>query len=904
MPSAPDDRPTPESFLAEARGEGGRSVGRLKIFLGASPGVGKTYAMIEEARVRRRAGHDVVAALVETHGRAETAALLDGLEQLPRRHVAYRGQDLSELDVDALLARRPGIALIDELAHTNAPGSRHPKRWQDVVEVLDAGIDVVTTLNIQHVESLNDVVARITGVRVQETVPDQILQRADAIELIDLPPEELIRRLQDGKVYVPQQIGQALDNFFGKGKLTALRELALRTAASRVDAEMLAWMKTHAVQGPWPAEDRLLVCINEAPVARSLVRAGKRMADRSRLPWIVATVTTPRHEAMPTEARAATLEALRLAETLGAETVVLQAESNVAAEVLRYARQRNVSRLVIGRPRSHGSWWQRLLGVFREPVADRLLDDATDFEITVVTPHARIERRKAVARPLRARAWRGYAEGLAAIALATLAAWPISIWEAVPGGAISALYLVAVLMVGARWGLGPSLAAGGLGSLAYNFFYTPPYYSLHISRSEDLVSIAVYLLGALFTGTLAGRLKAQVEAMRASQRRTATLYDFARKIASATKTDDVLWAAAYHIAATLDCQSLILMPDPAGTLQQVQGHPTIEELDARAEGAARWAYEKNEPAGAGTTTLPMSEWLFVPLATAGTALGVVGVRFKDRQRGLDPETRRLLIAVEDQVAVAVERTRLVEQLADARVSAEGEKLRSALLNSVSHDLRTPLVTVIGAVSSLAETDGTLSPADRRELTMTALDEARRLDRYVQNLLDMTRLGHGALAPKRAAVDLREILGVVRSDLSRVLAAHKLIIETPRDLRPLLVDPVLIGQAIANIVENAAKYAPGGAIRIVAKADGEMAEIAVIDEGPGIPAAERERVFEPFHRVSDGDSRPAGVGLGLSIVKGLVEAHDGAVTATAGPDGRGTAIVVRLPFAPSSREEAQ
>lgn len=905
MPSAPDERPTPESFLAEARGEDGKGAGRLKIFLGASPGVGKTFAMIEEARVRQRAGLDVVVALVETHGRAETAALLQTLEQLPRRQVEYRGQTLSELDLDALLARKPGIALIDELAHTNAPGSRHPKRWQDVVEVLDAGIDVVTTLNIQHVESLNDVVARITGVRVQETVPDHILQRADEIELIDLAPEELIKRLKDGKVYVPQQIGQALENFFGKGKLTALRELALRTAASRVDAEMLAWMQANAVKGPWPAEERMLVCINEAPVARSLVRAGKRMAERSRLPWIVATVMTPRHEALPAETRAVTVEALRLAETLGAETVVLHAESDAAGEILRYARQRNVSRLLIGRPRSHRSWWQRLIGAFREPVADRLLDDATDFEVTVITPHARIERRKASSAPAMRLRWHGYAMALAAITLATLVALPISIWDAVPGGAISAIYLIAVLMVGARWGLGPSLAAGALGSLTYNFFYTPPFYSLHISRSEDLVSIAVYLLGALFTGTLAGRLKAQVEAMRAAQRRTGTLYDFARKIASATDTDDVLWAAAFHIAATLDGHSLILMPDAAGTLQQVQGHPTIEDLDARAEGAARWAFEKNELAGAGTATLPMSEWLFVPLATAGTTLGVIGVRFRDRLRGLDPETRRLLVAVEDQVAVAVERTRLAEELADARVSAEGEKLRGALLNSVSHDLRTPLVTVIGAVSSLAETDGSLSPADRRELTMTALDEARRLDRYVQNLLDMTRLGHGALAPKRAAVDLREILGVVRNDLKRVLAGHSLVIETPRDLPALHVDPVLIGQAVANVIENAAKYAPvGTSIRIQAKRDGKTAEITVIDEGPGIPEGERERVFDLFHRVAEGDTRPAGTGLGLSIVKGLVEAHDGTVAASAGPGGRGAAIVIRLPFAPSSSDPSE
>ncbi|MDP3320925.1 MAG: DUF4118 domain-containing protein, partial [Bosea sp. (in: a-proteobacteria)] len=406
---------------------------------------------------------------------------------------------------------------------------------------------------------------------------------------------------------------------------------------------------------------------------------------------------------------------LRLAETLGAETVVLRAETDAAGEILRYARQRNVSRLVIGRPRSHRSWWQRLFGVFREPVADRLLDDATDFEITVVTPHARIERRKLTKPGWIAPNWLGYGVAGLAIAVATLAALPLAIWDAVPGGAISAIYLGAVLVVGARHGLGPSLLAGLLGSAAYNFFYTPPFYSLDMRRPEDVVSVVVYLLGAIFTGSLASRLKAQVEAMRAAQKRTETLYDFARKIASATETDDVLWAAAFHIAATLDCQSLILMPDAAGALQQVQGHPTIADLDARAEGAARWAFERNEPAGAGTATLPMADWLFVPLATASSILGVIGVRFRDRQRGLDPETRRLLLAVEDQVAVAVERTRLAGELANARVSAEGEKLRGALLNSVSHDLRTPLVTVIGAVSSLAETDGVLGDADRREL---------------------------------------------------------------------------------------------------------------------------------------------------------------------------------------------
>ncbi|MBB6306416.1 sensor histidine kinase [Xanthobacter tagetidis] len=899
MPPTPEERPAPEAFLEAARTEdrGRGGPGRLKVFLGASPGVGKTFAMLEEARARQLAGVDVVVALVETHGRAETAALLRTLEQLPRRAVDYRGQSLSELDLDALLARRPTLALIDELAHTNAPGSRHPKRWQDVLEVLDAGIDVTTTLNIQHIESLNDIVSRITGVRVAETVPDHVLQRADDIELIDLPPEELIKRLKDGKVYVPQQVGRALENFFSKGNLTALRELALRTAASRVDAEMLAYMRANAVPGPWPTEERLLVCVNEAPVAKALVRAGRRMADRARIPWIVATVLTPRHETLPPQARAATKEALRLAETLGAESVTLHADSDAVAELLRFARSRNVTRVVIGRPRTHGTWWRKLAGLLREPVADRLLDAATDFEVTVVTAHGPPDRPGRARWPAVRPEWRGYVAAAGAIALASLIAWPIGVWDAIPGGAISAIYLTAVLVVGANFGLGASLVATALGSMAYNFLYTAPYYTLAVSSPEDVVSILVFLVGAVFTGTLAGRLKAQVESVRAAQRRTETLYDFARKIASAGNADDVLWAGAYHIAATLDCRSLILMPAPSGALEQVQGHPSIEDLDARAEGAARWAFERNEPAGSGTATLPMSEWLFVPLAAGERPLGVIGVRFRDRTRSLDPETRRLLLAVEDQVAVAVERVRLGEELADARVSAESERLRGALLNSVSHDLRTPLATVIGALSSLAEDADGLDAEDRRALLGTALDEARRLDRYVQNLLDMTRLGHGVLRPKRAPVELAEIVGRVRADLARILAGHRLETAIPRTLPMLDVDPVLIGQALTNVIENAAKYAPPGtAITITARAEGPDALVFVSDAGPGIPGTEREKVFDLFHRVTQGDARPAGTGLGLAIVRGLVEAHGGSASAQEGPGGQGATIVLRLPLA--------
>ncbi|QCK87556.1 sensor histidine kinase KdpD [Phreatobacter aquaticus] len=890
MPTSDPDRPDPQALL-DAIGRPGR--GKLKIFLGASPGVGKTYAMLEEARVRQRAGFDVVVALVETHGRSDTASLLVDLEVLPRNHVDHRGQRLEEMDIDALLARRPQLALIDELAHTNAPGSRHPKRWQDVLEVLEAGIDVTTTLNIQHIESLNDVVARITGVRVQETIPDEVLQRADEIELIDLPPEELMNRLREGKVYVPAQIGRALDNFFSKGNLTALRELALRTAASRVDDEMLTYMQANAVKGPWPTQERLLVCINEAPVAKALVRAGKRMAERARIPWIVATVVTPRHEALGQEARGATADAMRLAEALGAETITLHGESDVAAEILGLARSRNVSRLVIGRPRRR---WP--FGYLREPVADRILDQAVDFEVTVIARHARIERQKILS-TLTIPQWRQWlgviGETVAAMTAATAVAWPL--WHLVPVASIAVVYLLAVSIIAFRRGLTAALMATGLGFLTYNFFFTTPHYSFAVEQYESVVALLVFLVSAVFTGTLASRLKAQVDSVRASQRRTETLFTFARKIASATRSDDVLWAAAAHIAAALNCRSLILMPDAHGALEQVQGHPSLDDLDPRAEGAARWAFERGEPAGSGTATLPTSEWLFVPLATARTTLGVIGVRFREAGATLDPDTRRLLEAVEDQVAVALERFTLADDLENARVNEASEKLRSALLNSVSHDLRTPLVTVIGAMTSLAEIDSHLKPEDRRELIGAALDESRRLDRYVQNLLDMTRLGHGALAPRLAAIDLREIIGRVRADLARVTAGREVIVTIPRDLPRVLVDPVLIGQALANVLENAAKYAPPGTrIALSAEVSGGFVALTVSDEGPGIAKGDREKVFDLFYRASKGDGAPPGTGLGLAIVRGLVEAHGGTVSAHAGPADHGTSIVLTLPIA--------
>lgn len=890
-----ENRPDPESFLAEARTEAEPARGKLKIFLGAAPGVGKTYAMLEEARARALAGTDVLVGIAETHGRAETAAILSHLEQVPRRIIPYRGRHLSEMDLDAILARKPQLVLIDELAHSNVPTARHPKRWQDVDEVLALGIDVYSTLNIQHIESLNDVVARITGIRVQETVPDAVLRDADDIKVIDLSAEDLMQRMREGKVYMPAQAGRALMNFFTKPNLTALRELALRTAASRIDADMLEMARGAGRRAT--AQDRLMVCLDDPGSAKALVRMGRRMTDRARIPWIVATVITPGIERQGPDGNSEMLDALELAERLGADTLTLRAESDPAAEFLVAADRTGVTRLIVARNRPR-TLAARVLARLRPSLSDRLIERAERFEVTVLAPGAPTKEVSAT------QAWhfdgwpRLLGEGLAVAAISTLIALPF--YRLVPVASLAVVYLVGVLYIGMRRGTLGAILASGISFMAYNYFFTTPYYSFRVSQYESIVALMVFTISALFTGSLAGRLKRQVEFMRVGEARTQTLYDFARRIASASTTDQVLAAAAEHIAQSVDCQSLILMPDASGTLQTVRGFPEIPgALEPQAFAAALWTYERNEPAGAGTATLPASAWLFLPLEMQARPIGVIGARFADPSRRLDPDTRRLLEAVEDQVAVAVSRIMVEGDLERARLATETEKLRAALLNSVSHDLRTPLVTVIGALSAVA--DGGLPAAQTTALTITALDEARRLDRFVGNLLNMTRLGHGKLLARREVIRLADIVGRVRVDLARPLAPFTLHLGLPGDLPAVTVDPVLICQALTNLVENATKYAPEGTtIHITGQAIGLAVHLTVEDEGPGIPRAERQRVFEMFHRAVTGDSAPAGTGLGLAIAKGMVEANDGTIAAVDPQFGPGAAI--RMTFAAAQERE--
>jgi two-component system sensor histidine kinase KdpD len=778
-----EGRPAPEALLEEAKKEGR---GRLKIFLGAYPGVGKTYAMLQAAQERRREGVDVVVGVVETHGRAETEALLRGLEVLPRRRLMYRGRVFAEMDLDALLWRRPQLAIVDELAHTNVEGSRHVKRHQDVEELLAAGIDVFTTLNIQHIESLNDIVERISRVRVRETLPDKVLELADEIELIDLPPDDLIQRLREGKVYVRDQIGRAMQHFFGKGNLTALRELAMRVAAERVDAEMVNYMRAHAIAGPWPAQDRLLVCINESPVAKKLVRTAKRMAERSRMAWIAVSVHTPRTDSLSGEAKNRIAEALRLAESLGGEAFTLHAESDIAGELLAFARSRNVTRILLGRPRR-----RRLSGWLREHVTRRLISRGGPFEITIVAPEDEpaadhlIQATTPDLKPdLTAFGW-----ATLAVVVATGIAFVADRFLPLPN--LSLIFLMAVLLVAIRFGLWPSVYTSLLSFVAYNFFFTEPHHTFIVTRREDVLTIIFFLVVAVFVGNLAARLKAQVEAMRQITRRTANLYDFSRKIAGAASLDDVLWAAVHHVASTLQCHSLVLLPRGGDRLQIASGYPPEDQISPTAWGAAHWAWQHNQAAGWGSGTLPASEWLFLPLKTGRGLLGLLGVSFENPKRELTPEQRHLLEALVDQVAVAIERTNLATDIEEARLLTETERLRSALLSSVSHDLRTPLVSIIGSATGLASCDGALSNSDRAQLVQTILEESERLNRFVQNLLDMTRLGYGALQPNREWVDLREIVGRALKQMARPLVSLKVEVQIAKEVPILHVDPILI-----------------------------------------------------------------------------------------------------------------
>jgi len=891
-------RPDPDALLERIQAKE-RLAGRakLKIFFGASAGVGKTFAMLVEAHERRRAGTDVAVGLVETHGRRETEALLDGLEILPRRTVDYRGTRLTEFDIDLALRRRPALLLLDELAHTNAPGSRHARRWQDVLELLDAGIDVATTLNVQHVESLNDVVAQITGVIVRETVPDSVLDRADEIELVDLPPDDLLARLREGKVYVPEQAGRALEQFFRKGNLIALRELALRQTALRVDAQMESYRRAEGIETPWPVRERILVCVGDPESGVRLVRSVRRMATALKAEWIVAHVETPAQVREGRVVRDHIVDLMGLAEDLGAETVMLSG-LRVVDEILAFARARNVSRIVVGKS-SRPRWQEMVLG----SMVTALVRGSGDVDVYVMRgeeDEAAPRREPAPPQPVR---WRGYAGSVPVVGTCTAVAY--AMYGRFDLSNLAMVYLLGVVVAAMAFGRGPAILSAVLGVAAFDFTFVPPRFTFVVSDTQYVVTFAVMLAVAAVIGTLTARMREQTEAARAREARASALYHLSRELAGRRGIADLLASAAAQVGEVFESRVSVLMPGAEGRLEWKAGDATLIAGVPHEMGVAQWAFDHGQPAGLGTDTLPGAAAMHLPLLAASEVVGVLAVRPADERRLRDPERLQLLRTFVNQIALALERARLAERAELARVEVETERTRSALLSSVSHDLRTPLAAILGAATTLRDDAGGMDSDSRRELADTIADETARLNRLVANLLDVTRLESGTLVLRREWHSFEEIVGVVLQRLDRQLGERPVRLDVAADLPLVFVDEPLIEQLLTNLVENALHHAPGTSpIEIAAAVRDGFLEIEVADHGPGLRPGDETRIFEKFHRGAGPGARH-GAGLGLTICRGIAEVHGGGIRAENRPGG-GARFVVRLPAgsgAPEVEREA-
>jgi two-component system sensor histidine kinase KdpD len=880
-PADEPPRPDPDALLALAAREGR---GRLKVFLGAAPGVGKTFEMLLQARRRQLGGADVVAGLIETHGRAETTSQIGPLELLPLARIDYRGQQLEEFDLDAALARHPQILLLDELAHTNAPGSRHPKRWQDVAELRQSGIEVWTTMNVQHLESLSDAVARITGVRVQETVPDQVLTEADAVELVDIPPSELLDRLRQGRVYRPEQASRALKGFFREGNLAALRELALRRTADRVDADVSGYMRAYAIPGPWPAGDRVIALVGADPAAEGVVRQARRIADALRAPLVALHVEQP-GAALAGDPAAA----LRLAETLGAEVETVVA-LDVPSAILTLARERNATHLVIGRGRP--GFWRRLTG---RTLSAALLRRATEYTLHLV-PDPAVPVRPA-RQPREWPAWLGWAMVPACVAAATGIGFTTD--GVVAPGALGMVYLAAIVAIAVTAGPLQAMFGAILSFLCWNFLFLPPRYELAIATAEDVVGVVVFSLVALLLVGTTGGLGRSVQAARARLFSLRRLVEFSRRLGASGSLNDLLDTVAQEAERVTGAPACVLMPLPGGPPGEapepvVRAATPLEATpDEASMAAARWALAHDRPTGAGTDTLPSAAWQFRPMRSARGTLGLVGLQSPGG--GLDAERDRTLAVLLDQAAVAIERAQLMEEHARGTARAETEVLRTALLTSLGHDLRTPLTAIRGAAETLQAAGPQLPNRTRADLLATVVEETARMARFLNNILDMVRMEAGEITPKREPVDIVEALdgAAARAERGsgRLIQRH-----LPASLPRPRLDPVLLDQILGNLLDNALKFsASSGMVEVGAQRAGAEVLLWVQDNGPGIAARDLSRIFDPFFRAGRTDRVAAGSGLGLAICRGLAAAMGGRIAAESPvQDGIGTRISLRFP----------
>jgi two-component system sensor histidine kinase KdpD len=889
MTDSDDIRPSPEAMLKLAQAEEvAAELGKLKIFLGYAAGVGKTYAMLEAARQRKKDGRDVVVGYVESHGRSETDALLAGMETMQRKEVLYLGVALPEMDLDAILNRKPQIVLVDELAHSNAPGSRHEKRWQDVEEILETGIDVYTTVNIQHFESLNDVVAQITGIIVRETVPDRLLDLAFEIKLIDISPEDLIQRLNEGKIYIPDQAAKAIEKFFRPGNLMALRELSLRRTAARVDDQMRAYMETQSIAGPWPTAERLLVCVSGSPYSEKLIRATCRLAEELKAQWFTVYIETPAGGRHVQENRERVWQNLRLAEGLGAQVGTITA-TDVTDAVMEYAGRHNITKIVMGKPNKPR--WREILN---PPVVDRIIRRSGAVDVVIVS-FEQDTSAEAHPSPKRRRPFelRGYAASLALIAAATVLCELLRPFLA-PTNMVM-FYLLAVVIASVRLGRKPAIASAFLGVLAFDFFFVPPRMTFVVADTQYLLTfLGLFVVGVVIS-TLVARARERAEVMRAREVQTASLYYLSRDLAASANIDAVLKAVLRNVEEALNAQVVILLPE--GERLDIMATSDGLVLDIKEQAVADWAFRNSHPAGRATDTLVSADLIYLPLQTPASVLGVMGVKLESQQDYHSQETRRLLDAFATQAAMAMERIRFSRQAEQAQILQARENLERALLNSISHDLRTPLVSVTGVLYSLKEEGAHLSDGARRELLDSACSEAERLNRFVGNLLDMTRIEAGAIRLNAELCDVQDLVGCAMAATEQRIGNRSVEINVSNDLPLVSMDLVLMTQVLVNLLDNAHKYAPmESTIEISATTDNGKLSLEISDRGPGIPDHDLKRVFDKFYRIPIPEGA-GGTGLGLSICKGIVEAHGGSISAE-NRSGGGLRIMILLPLVKS------
>lgn len=893
-----EQRPDPEAIL-EKLNKAAR--GKLTVFLGAAAGVGKTYTMLEAAHERLRNDSDVVIGWVETHGREETERLVAGLPKIPAKTLEYRGRELAEMDIDAIIAHKPELVLVDELAHANVPGSRHVRRFQDVEELLAAGINVYTTLNIQHIESLNDVVAQITGIVVKETVPDHIVEEADNVQLIDIPPEELIKRLKEGKVYMPGQAEHALKNFFRPGNINALREMSLRFTASRVDQQLSEYMREHRIDGPWPAAGRIMVCVSASPFSAQLIRAARRLASGQQAEWLAVHIETARRFPVGDAEQDMVARNMRLAEELGAQTLSTTAD-DLAGEILEIARSYNVTAIVIGKPR-HGRLRELLYG----SVVDKIIRHGSGINIYVIqaqkekAPGGSIATAKS-GEPVN---WSYYGFSLLLVAAVTLFSWLLK--GTIELVNIALIYQLPVALSAFWWGRWPAYFTAVNSVLIFDLLFVPPIFTFTVYDIRYIWSFLSFLIVAFVIGGRTELLRHEATAARSREKSTRALYDFSREIVAVIDLDTIACKLAGQAADALDRRVVVLLPDANGSLTvwaerdlgtgdlqaDIGLSNKIPLADSAEAAVAAWAYEHRQIAGRSTETLPAAQYLYLPLNTRDSTVGVLGIRIVEKL--ITHEQRRLMSAWAGLAAIAIERVKLTEEARQAALLAESDRLRSALFNSVSHELRTPLATIIGSSSTLLEAEDVYSAAERRSLIETVKEGATRINLILLNLLDTARLESGMLQLKYDWCDIEDIIGAALRQLADQIRGRPLDVKIPDDIPLLRGDCVLLGQVMVNLVDNAIKYSPpGSGIDIKVGSSSDSLRVSVADHGAGIPEADLPRVFDKFFRIQRRMGNVPGTGLGLSICKGLVEAHGGKIWAENAVDG-GAVMSFSLPL---------